>query len=161
MNDESSVPHALGALAGLAGITTAYWDAGGTHRVVPEATLRTLLASLGVLEEAEALVLKFVGESGPLTSHIRMALAQVLALSGEHEAADQTLESAAETGTVRRQLARARLDLERSGSEAALRRLQGEPVDRAEVMKEPELVWRYRTLQKDGVPLPDLPTRSD
>ena len=54
MNDESSVSTALAALAEHVGITTAYWDAGGTHRVVPEATLRTLLASLGVLEDREA-----------------------------------------------------------------------------------------------------------
>ena len=54
MKDESSVPSALAALAEHVGITIAYRDAGGTHRVVPESTLRTLLASLGVLEDGEA-----------------------------------------------------------------------------------------------------------
>jgi len=54
MNDESSVPSALAHLAEASGITTAYWDAGGTRRTVPETTLRTLLAALGVLERVDA-----------------------------------------------------------------------------------------------------------
>ena len=53
MNDESSVPPALAALAQSVGITTAYWDAGGTHRVVPSATLEALLVALDVLKAGD------------------------------------------------------------------------------------------------------------
>ena len=54
MTEDAAVPPALERLAATAGITTAYWDAGGTHRVVPEPTLRTLLAALGVLDGPDA-----------------------------------------------------------------------------------------------------------
>ena len=54
MTDTLPVPPALVHLASVCDITTAYWDAGGTHRDVPESTLRMLLASLGVLDDADA-----------------------------------------------------------------------------------------------------------
>lgn len=57
MTDDASapsVPPALVRLAEAAGITPAYWDAGGTHRVVPETTLRTLLVALGRLDASDA-----------------------------------------------------------------------------------------------------------
>jgi len=54
MSDEAFVPPALVHLAEVAGITPAYWDAGGAYRTVPEATLHTLLGALGVLDPTGA-----------------------------------------------------------------------------------------------------------
>lgn len=44
----------LVALAERLSIATDYWDAGGTFRQVPEATLRRLFVALGVLDDADA-----------------------------------------------------------------------------------------------------------
>ena len=116
-----------------------------------------LAQALENIAEAEEMVVRFVGEQGPLTSHIRMAHAQMLARSGDHSAAARKLASAAEQGTARRALAQARLDFERAGPDLASERLIAGDLDRAEVSQEPELVWRYRQLQRDGLSLANLP----